>query len=265
MKRYFTLLATLMLALNTFGQVGINTETPDASAALDITSTIGGLLVPRMTAAQRDSISVPTQGLIIFCTNCAVGEGELQIRLTSNWKNLLGGNVNDPAFVGDFHQGGVVFYIYQSGDTGYVSGETHGLVAAVEDQSSGIQWFNGSYVTTGATPQAVGTGSANTDAIIAAQGQTVTDYAAGLARAYDGGGYTDWFLPSMDELNEMYENKATIDATAASNGGSSFINTLYWSSSQASVAGAWCQHFANGSDSFKIQDDTYGVRAVRAF
>ena len=50
MKQIFNILAVVLFTATTFAQVGINTETPDASAALDITSTTGGLLVPRMTA-----------------------------------------------------------------------------------------------------------------------------------------------------------------------------------------------------------------------
>ena len=64
-----------------------------------------------------------------------------------------------PSPIGDFYGGGVVFYIFESGDTGYVAGETHGLIAAVQDQSSGIRWYNGINVTTGATGTAIGTGS----------------------------------------------------------------------------------------------------------
>jgi len=206
MKQFFTLLAAVLLTATTYAQIGINNETPDASAALDITSTTGGLLVPRMTAAQRDAITTPYQGLIIFCSDCASGEGELQIKLTSSWKNTIGGDVNDPTppEVGDFYQGGVVFYIFVDGETGYVAGETHGLITAVEDQSSSIAWNIGGNFPTGATGSAIGTGTANTTTIINAQnaqGASQTSYAAGLARAYTGGGYTDWFLPSKDELN----------------------------------------------------------------
>lgn len=73
MKQIFKLSAALLFTATTVAQVGINTETPDASAALDITSTTGGLLVPRMTASQRDAITSATKGLIIFCTDCALG------------------------------------------------------------------------------------------------------------------------------------------------------------------------------------------------
>ena len=69
MKQFFTLLAAVLLTAITSAQVGIGTTTPDASSALDITSTTGGLLVPRMTAAERDAITSPAQGLIIFLLN----------------------------------------------------------------------------------------------------------------------------------------------------------------------------------------------------
>ena len=266
MKNIFTLLAAVLFTATTYAQVGINNETPDASAALDITSTTGGLLGPRMTAAQRDAITTPSQGLIIFCSDCASGDGELQVRLTSSWKNTIGGDVNGSMEVGDFYQGGVVFYIFVDVDTGYVAGETHGLIAAVQDQSSGIRWYNGSYVTTEATSTALGTGATNTTTIISVQGATETSYAAGLARAYTGGGYTDWFLPSKDELNKMYLNRATINTTAASNSGSDFGNSYYWSSTETGNSTAWIQNFYNGSQSSYAKNSTStNVRAVRAF
>ena len=262
MKQFFTFLAAVVFTATTSAQVGIGTTTPDASAALDITSTTGGLLVPRMTAVQRDAITSPAQGLIIFCSDCASGEGELQIKLTSSWKNTIGGDVNP---LGVFYQGGVVFYIFVDGDTGYVAGETHGLIAAVQDQSSGIRWYNGSYVTTEATSTALGTGATNTTTIISVQGATETSYAAGLARAYTGGGYTDWFLPSKDELNKMYLNRATINTTAASNSGSDFGNSYYWSSTEIGSNNAWFQYFNSGGQYSHDKSNAYSVRAVRAF
>jgi hypothetical protein len=182
--------------------------------------------------------------------------------LIANLERLL----TDPR-VGDFRGGGVVFYIFEPGDTGYVSGAKHGLIAAVEDlylyQSSDIPW--GLSIQTGATATTIGTGSANTDAIIAiSYGEP---YAALLARAYSGGGYDDWFLPSKDELNQMYLNKATINTTASANGGSNFsTSSNYWSSTEkkGSVL-AWKQYFFNGSQVKQAKDDAYNVRAVRAF
>jgi hypothetical protein len=163
-----------------------------------------------------------------------------------------------PATVGDLRDGGVVFWVDPENNT-------HGLVCAIRDLSPRIRWYNGTNTTTGATGSTIGTGSANTTAIIANQGATETSYAAGLARAYSGGGYTDWFLPSKEELNQMYLNKATINTTALANGGSNFPNYYYWSSTENASNNVWLQYFASGFQTKLNKNTTYYVRAVRAF
>jgi len=165
--------------------------------------------------------------------------------------------------VGDFYQGGVVFHLFEDGETGYIAGETHGLIAAVADQSSpiGIRWYNGSYGDLGITATAIGTGAGNTTAIISAQG-TETSHAAG---SYTVGSYTDWFLPSKDELNQMYTLKATINTTASANGGSNFSNNYYWSSTERGWQNAWFQYFGNGNQDWWSKEFTELVRAIRAF
>ena len=187
--------------------------------------------------------------------------------LIANLQTQITQITNNAISVGDFYQGGVVFYIFVDGDTGYVAGETHGLIAAVQDQSSAIRWYNGFNATTGATGTAIGTGSANTDAIINVQGPTETSYAAGLARAYTGGGHTDWFLPSKDELNKMYLNKNIINTTAAANSGSDFSANNYWSSTEYDKEFAWYQSlFSSGNQNYNYKYYTLNfVRAVRAF
>ncbi|MDB4241849.1 DUF1566 domain-containing protein [Polaribacter sp.] len=276
MKQFFTLLAAVVLSAITSAQVGVGTATPDASAALDITSTTKGLLIPRMTETQRDAISSPANGLMIYQTDGTVG---FYYYNGSSWEGYYSKNevdtlianlqtqiTNNAIRVGMYFQGGVVFHILEDGDTGYVVGETHGLIAAVQDQSSGIRWYNGINVITGATGTAVGTGSANTDAIINVQGATETSYAAGLARAYTGGGYTDWFLPSKDELIKMYTNRATINTTATANDGSNFATNYYWSSTESGYEYALVLGFFDGSQYFNFKDNSgYSVRAVRAF
>ena len=252
MKNIFTLLAAVLFTATTYAQVGINNETPDASAALDITSTTGGLLGPRMTAAQRDAITTPSQGLIIFCSDCASGEGELQVRLTSSWKNTIGGDVNDPSpAIGDTYQGGIVFYL---------DGNGGGLIAAPSDQSSAAWGCYGQSI--GGTSSALGTGAANTTAIVS--GCSETAIAARICADLTLGGYTDWFFPSKDELNLMYENIGPGDELGLGDIGN-FGSNVYWSSTQVDSSRAWKQGFTAGFQAFGNKGVSNNVRAVRAF
>jgi hypothetical protein len=73
MKQFFTFLAAVVFTATTFAQVGIGTTNPDGSAALDITSTTKGLLIPRMTNVQRQAISNPVAGLMVYVTDFVGG------------------------------------------------------------------------------------------------------------------------------------------------------------------------------------------------
>lgn len=148
--------------------------------------------------------------------------------------------------------GGIVFYVTGGGE--------HGLEAAAANAGAGIRWNNGHDTVTAASAVVTGYGQVNTDTIIAAQGADQTSYAAGLARSYHGGGYSDWHLPSRDELNLMYVNlKCAVPELG------NFGNYYYWSSSEYDAVMAWCQAFDTGLINGTDKESPIYVRPVREF
>ena len=145
--------------------------------------------------------------------------------------------------IGDSYGGGKVAYIFQSVDPGYVAGEQHGLIAATADQNGGaaIAWSNIHNIAVGATAQgtAIGTGQANTTAIVAQRWPvTCTSGAAWLCNDLTEGGYSDWYLPSKGKLNKLYINQFAIGGFADYPG--------YWTSSEVDAENAWGQWFDGG-------------------
>ena len=232
-----------------------------ASAVLEVSSTSQGFLPPRMSYYQRKQIASPIAGLTIWCSNCGAS-GEMQVFNGGTWTNMIGGTATGTISlsIGQSYQGGKVAYILGSKDPGYDVNTQHGIIAATSDQSDQlirIKWDKGIYTNTGATGTAIGTGFSNTNKIIASQGEPAITYAAGLARAYTGGGYTDWYLPSKDELEKLQSNKGTIG---------DFYNFYYWSSSEVDESKAWFQFFWNGKQYENVKGELRPlVRAIRSF
>ena len=261
MKHLFTLLAAVLLTATTFAQVGINTETADPSAALDIVSTTGGLLVPRMTAAQRDAINPAATGLMIYQTDGTAGfyyynGSSWEEYYSKNEVDVLIDNLQPTTYnIGDSYGGGIVFFVYDGGQ--------HGLIAATEDQSPGIRWYGGSDTNTRARADGIGAGLKNTAIIIANQGSVDGNaFAATVCNEYSVTAgdvtYGDWYLPSKHELELLYLQK--VEATV---GG--FSDNYYWSSTEYDNINAWGQYFSNGDQSPNVKNFTLNVRAVRAF
>ena len=231
--------------------VGTGTLTPTSSAALDINSITQGFLPPRLTTTQRDLITTPVAGLTIW----NITNTQLEVYDGSYWKNMVGLLVS-PLNVGDTYGGGKVFYIFGPSDNGYIKGQTHGLIAATEDQTTdaGVKWFPDKFY--GATGTYIGLGLPNTLAIITSAIVTGTtnmsSFAAGLANSYRGGENIDWFLPSKDELNLLYQAREKIGGFATNQ--TPGASPAYWSSTQkGGISFTNFTSFANGVTSARLQ------------
>jgi hypothetical protein len=153
--------------------------------------------------------------------------------------------------------GGLIFYInpnYENDGWKYLETAPSDLPGNNNDYY--IDWDNGQEVTID-TEIAIGTGKANTERIVNVQGEG--NYAAKLCDDLTINGYGDWFLPSEDELNLMYENLHL-------KGLGSFEHDVYWSSSDYGTLVAWGQRFDYAVQFYYDKDGSLlRVRAVRAF
>ncbi|PKP59792.1 hypothetical protein CVT91_06155 [Candidatus Atribacteria bacterium HGW-Atribacteria-1] len=160
--------------------------------------------------------------------------------------------------------GGYIFYDKCS----YSNGWRYLEAAPVSTEWNGKQW--GSYGTwIGGTGTGIGTGQSNTTKIVTwLNGHSETDRAAQVCEALVYGGYSDWFLPSKDELNLMYTNLKVYGVGGFTNS----FTCFYWSSSETNAADcAWVQSFCiygestDGIQAYADKNTEYRVRAVRAF
>jgi hypothetical protein len=302
LKRFLTMAGIVLItgaSSQVYAQngVGINPTgaAADPSAALDVSSTNKGVLVPRMTEAEKVAITSPANGLLIFQTDGVSGfwyynattsawvqavgpqgaagaNGQGGVTTAGSGINVTGaGTVGSPYVVsttspcglaiGQTYQGGIIFYLDASG--------CHGLISAPTDQTdpiTGIRWYNGSNTNTTAFASCAGCGDGNTKMIVYNQGNG--SYAAKLCFDLELGAayseYKDWYLPSKYELNLMYRNIGE-GAPAPNTNIGGFAFGLYWSSTENGSSLAWSQEFYSGLQLEDSKNATNYVRAIRAF
>ena len=175
--------------------------------------------------------------------------------------------------IGDIYQGGIIFWL---------DGNGGGLIAAPQDQGI-TNWGCSGTDILGADGVAIGTGNQNTIDIYNSPCLAFND-AADMCFQLTLNGYNDWFLPSINELYQMYLNIGPGDALGLGNIGA-FNPVDYWSSSETDSMHAFIGYFLNPniippyipnygfgnsqSSGYNINGITktgsYRVRAIRAF
>jgi hypothetical protein len=147
--------------------------------------------------------------------------------------------------IGQDYGGGKIFYLDDA--------KQHGLILSKIEQTNKIWGCYGNLLS-GCDATTNGSGQANTTSIV--NGCPDPGIAAHICDDLIVDIYTDWYLPSKEELNLMYQQKSVI-------GG--FSSVYYWSSSQVSSSAAWAQDFSSGNQSNYNKISVGYVRAIRSF
>jgi len=157
------------------------------------------------------------------------------------------------ALIGDFREGGIVIWVDDTGQ--------HGLVCDLTDYAA-IWGCNGTEIV-GADSLTVGSGLQNTEDILAIC-QTA-GIAARVANDLVAQEYSDWYLPSKEELKYIWLNSFIISERSIALGGGR-LDAYYWTSSEYDADHAWCWDLKFGADDHSYSKETPArVRAIRTF
>ena len=170
------------------------------------------------------------------------------------------GGGNFTHYIGEEYGGGVIFHLWKDN-----AGVEHGLIVALTDQSTFQAWSNVTSAEIGTSAQSSWDGLSNSNSIVGQAGHTSS--AAKLCLDLVSGGQSDWYLPSIQELNMLWNNYYTVTRALSQISGATQLSNswYYWSSSERNNNLAWHFKFSNGSTGDSGKNDPGYVRAVRAF
>lgn len=274
----FFLFVILIVGCVPSGLVGLvpTNQTPIITSTPIITATMGAAYTYNVTATDPDGGT-----LTYFLVSSPAGMTINSSTGLITWTPTAAGNYNVEVRVSDGALFATQIYIitvaesgaYPTGGTGpagghifydkgsYSNGWRYLEAASVSTEwTTGKEWSSDATLI-GGTETGIGTGQSNTTLIVAwLNSHGETDRAAQLCNALTQGGYSDWFLPSKDELNLMFTNLHNIVTPVGD-----FADTWYWSSSEYDAISAWTQYFADSYQLAGSKNDPNRVRAVRAF
>lgn len=173
----------------------------------------------------------------------------------------VSGGGNFRHYIGELYGGGVIFHLFKDN-----TGVEHGLILALNDQSTSQAWSDVTSTVIGSSAQSSWDGLSNTNAIVGQAGHTIS--AAKLCLDLVSGGQSDWYLPSIQELSTLWNNYYTVArALSQIEGATQLVTTnYYWSSSEYPGVNIACYfNFDQGHKHYYLKSLTAYVRAVRAF
>jgi hypothetical protein len=162
-------------------------------------------------------------------------------------------------YIGEQFGGGVIFNLWKD-----AQGNEHGSIVDIVDLASSQLWSNISALEIGSSAQSDWDGSNNSNAIVLQNGHIAS--AASLCFNSTNGGFSDWYLPSLQELNTLWNNYVHVSRSLSSiTGASQLIKNNYWSSSESDNSNAWAIAFFNGISFSNSKTSALAVRAARNF
>lgn len=250
------------ISINTVSNISYNLATFSGNLTSD-----GGANLSAQGFVYSSSTSLPTlSNSVVYST---IGIGNFSTSVTglspstiyyvrafatnsvgTTYSNTVSFTTNSYIAIGQAYAGGIIAYIFQSGDNGYVAGQTHGLIIPTSISTSTYQW--GCYGTSISTSSSLGTGNSNT---INIAGYCGSSSAAYYAYYLSTGGYSDWYLPSYAELQKIYTNKPSLNIP----------NNYYWSSSQYNSNSAYLYYFGTGTFYSQSKNNYFSVLPIRKF
>lgn len=267
-KKYILLISIFILGLyNVNAQVGIGTTTPGTTLQIkgeaSNTSIPDGIQVPVLSLQQLEakisSYGLNQDGAIVYINTISpttlsetvnvVASGYYYYdALNDIWKGF-GNSISNNYYLGQDVNGGIVYHIYIGSD-----GLQHGLIVS-KTESSLVKWQTTSMST---NSNRSWDGSYNTNLIISgnspAKSYISTNFASG------------WYLPSIDELSLLYQNRYHVNNALYNLGATLLGNKEYWSSTEFSASNALYLNFLSGVTSSGVKNvGSYTVRAVKSF
>ena len=162
-------------------------------------------------------------------------------------------------YIGEEFGGGVIFHLWKD-----ALGVEHGLIIDKTDLSATQVWSNIDATLIGASAQSSWDGLSNSNAIVGQTGHTSS--ASALCLNSTNGGQSDWYLPSVQELNMLWNNYYTVARSLIQiTGATQLQSATYWSSTESNTGYAWGFNFASGGADYIFKAAPRYVRAVRAF